>query len=193
MYLFITSGLDSARRRSSGTSGARGIIYTGCPRTYLDGIQQKFYRSPCDSNPWVYVQASSSDSISSRYSSSTGGSSHKNSRMSIICIRMFVKFSYFSQLFSSYEHFSPKRQVSRHGKPGRRHWRWHDPTWNYTYWYDIASGFRNRAAQEEKKSMGRCRDRDFGETQKGGLVIADEVDSAASLWFVASGVSFEKV
>ena len=39
-----------------------------------------------------------------------------------ICIRMFVNFSYFWQLFSSYEHFSAKHQVLGHGKPGRTSW-----------------------------------------------------------------------
>ena len=39
-----------------------------------------------------------------------------------ICIRMFVNFSCFCQLFSSYEHVSAKHQVFRHVKPGRAHW-----------------------------------------------------------------------
>ena len=39
-----------------------------------------------------------------------------------MCILTFVEFPYFSQLFSSYEHFSAKHQVLGHMKPGRTHW-----------------------------------------------------------------------
>lgn len=66
----------------------------------------------------------------------------------------------------------------------------HDRTWYCTYWYGIARGSRNRAPQGEIKKHGSVLG--FGETQKGGVVIAEEVESAASLCFVASGVLLDK-
>ena len=49
------------------------------------------------------------------------GASH-SPKGSLECICIFVNFSFSFEHISSYEHFSAKRQVRRHGKPVRTRW-----------------------------------------------------------------------